>query len=250
MEMNPGSSSPDKHAAAFLNGALDPLRYDGHTNDPLEVAGVLAALVPANSKVLDVGCGTGSVTQIIAAISGARIIGLEPDPDRAAVARSRGLEIINDYFTAEVVEKLGLFNAIVFADVLEHLPDPTSVLQLATSLLKPGGCVVLSVPNVAHWSVRISVMRGRFDPAPYGIMDATHLRWFTRSSLLRWLAATGMTVDEVRPTAGKTLPDYSCRRPWRYLLPRMRNPLIHKCLRLWPELFACQWVVRARPSLR
>ena len=246
--MNSGAISPDHHAAGFLKAAPDPLRYDGHTGDPLEVAGVLAALVPANSKVLDVGCGTGSVTQIIAALSGARIIGLEPDPDRAALAQSRGVEVINGYLTAELIGKLGLFDAIVFADVLEHLPDPASVLQLATSFLKPGGCVVLSVPNVAHWSVRINLIKGRFDPAPYGIMDGTHLHWFTRASLLRWLKTMEMVVEEIRPTAGKTLPDYSNRRPWRYLRPGMRTRLIHGCLRLWPDLFACQWVVRAHAS--
>ena len=74
-------------------GELDPLRYDGHTDAPQEVARMLAELVPVGSRVLDVGCGTGSVSRIIADTRDAKIIGIEPDPCRATAARARGLQV-------------------------------------------------------------------------------------------------------------------------------------------------------------
>ena len=77
------------------NGELDPLRYDGHTDAPQEVARMLADLVPMGSRVLDVGCGTGSVSRIIADTRNAKIIGIEPNSHRAAAARARG---INHYY--------------------------------------------------------------------------------------------------------------------------------------------------------
>jgi 2-polyprenyl-3-methyl-5-hydroxy-6-metoxy-1,4-benzoquinol methylase len=112
-------------------GELDHLRYDGHTDAPQEVARMLAELVPIGSRVLDVGCGTGSVSRIIAETRDAKIIGIEPNSCRAAAARARGLEVYQDVFTPAIVQRLEPFNVILFADVLEHVADPGSFLQLA-----------------------------------------------------------------------------------------------------------------------
>src|SRR6266403_4084354 len=100
---------------------LDPLRYDGHTDAPQEVARMLADLVPIGSRVLDVGCGTGSVSRIIADTRKAKIIGIEPNACRAAAARARGLEVREGLLTPEVLQLLEPFDVIVFADVLEHV---------------------------------------------------------------------------------------------------------------------------------
>jgi 2-polyprenyl-3-methyl-5-hydroxy-6-metoxy-1,4-benzoquinol methylase len=113
------------------NGELDPLRYDGHTDTPQEVARMLADLVPVGSRVWDVGCGTGSVSRIIADTRDAKIIGIEPDPCRVAAARARGLEVYEGLLTPDVIQLLEPFDVIVFADVLEHVADPGNLLQLA-----------------------------------------------------------------------------------------------------------------------
>src|SRR5207249_11017991 len=101
------------------SGELGPLRYDGHLDAPQEVARMLADLVPVGSRVLDVGCGTGSVSRIIADTRNAKIIGIEPDPCRAAAARARGLEVYQELFTPAIVQRLEAFNVILFTDVLE-----------------------------------------------------------------------------------------------------------------------------------
>jgi len=155
-------ATPDASAAGFLDHAPNPLRYDGQPNDPDEVVGVLSSLIPQGSRVLDVGCGTGSVSIQLIANRGLSLIGVEPDEERAQRARDRGVTVRAARLTPELIAELGSFDVVLFADVLEHLPDPHSLLTLATSALRPGGRVVASVPNVAHWSVRTDLLRGRF----------------------------------------------------------------------------------------
>jgi methionine biosynthesis protein MetW len=227
---------------------LDPLRYDGHVDAPQEVARMLSELVPMGSRVLDVGCGTGSVSRIIADTRDAQIIGVEPDSCRAAAARARGLEVHEQLFTAAILQELERFDVIVFADVLEHVADPSSFLQLAQRALRPGGRVIASVPNVAHWSVRVDLLRGRFDYQPFGIRDATHLRWFTAETIRLLFESSAFRVVSMRHTAGVTLPEYEARRPWRWIPRHRRDSLIRALTRRLPLLFGCQHIIHAVPA--
>jgi methionine biosynthesis protein MetW len=230
------------------NGALDPLRYDVYTNAPQEVAIMLAELVPVGSRVLDVGCGTGCVSQIIADTRDAKIIGIEPNSCRAAAARARGLEVHEGLLTPELLERLKPFDVIVFADVLEHVADPGDFLQLTHRALLPGGRVIASVPNVAHWSVRVDLLRGRFDYQPCGIRDATHLRWFTAETIRLLFESSGLRVISLRHTAGVLLPEYNARLPWRWIPRHRRDPIIRALALRLPLLFGCQHIIHATPA--
>jgi methionine biosynthesis protein MetW len=241
--------SPDANATGFLDLdlALDPLRYGvDHTGDPDEVAGVISSLVPLGARVLDVGCGTGSLAAVLRNARRAEVVGVEPDSRRAAVARDAGLQVHSGYFTESLLPEMGLFDVVVFADVLEHLAHPMALLELAMCALNSSGAVIVSVPNVAHWSVRLRLMRGRFEYERCGIMDATHVRWFTRAALRRFLERAGLHVEAMLPTAGKLLDLYGRLFPWRSMSPDRRAFLLRRLLRWKPELFACQWVARAR----
>jgi methionine biosynthesis protein MetW len=229
-------------------GELDPLRYDGHTDAPQEVARMLAELVPVGSRVLDVGCGTGSVSRIIADTRDAKIIGIEPDPCRATAARARGLRVHEQLFTPAVLQLLEAFDVIVFADVLEHVADPGNFLQLALRALLPGGRVIASVPNVAHWSVRLDLLRGRFDYQPVGIRDATHLRWFTAETVRSLFETNGLRVMSLQHTAGVTLPEYENQRPWRWMPRDRRHAIVRALACRLPLLFGCQHIVHATPA--
>src|SRR5258708_34767405 len=127
-------------------------------------------------------------------------MGIEPDSCRAAAARARGLEVHEQLFTAAILQELKPFDVIVFADVLEHVADSSSFLQLAHRALLPAGRVIASVPNVAHWSVRVDLLRGRFDYQPTGIRDATHLRWFTAETVRLLFQSTRLRVLTLRHT--------------------------------------------------
>src|SRR5262245_49400337 len=94
----------------------------------------------------------------------------------------------------------GPFAAIVYGDVLEHLVDPLGVLMGLNRFLSPEGAVVLSIPNVAHLWVRLSLLAGRFDYGDRGILDRTHLRYFTRRSFLEMLARADLEVRELVAT--------------------------------------------------
>lgn len=225
--------------------APDALRYDGQTDEPWESTGLLMALVAPGATILDVGCGTGSVSTFLKRASGGELIGIEPSTERAAKARSRGITVVNDSFPTSQIEER--FDIVSFADVLEHLADPAEALIAAKAHLKPGGFVIASLPNVAHWSVRWNLVRGRWDYEACGLMDATHLRWFTKRSLHRLLESAGFTIDSYAVSAGT---DLSCYRhgPWCWLGRRTRDRIIRRGVRWFPRLFGCQHVVRARPA--
>jgi methionine biosynthesis protein MetW len=240
------SDSPDRHATGFLEAALDPLRYDDYTNDPMEAPGMIAGLVPPNKRVLDVGCGTGFLARLLMDSRGAQVVGIEPDLARTEAAKARGIDARHGFFDETMVQNLGKFDVVIFADVLEHLPDPASVLQLTRQVLAPGGVVIASIPNIAHWSVRWELLCGRFDYHDCGIMDATHLRWFTERSVRNLFESSGYQVDAVRHTAGLNASVYHQTFFWRNFRPRRyRFPLIRWLAKTRPRLFGLQHVVRA-----
>ena len=239
------SNSPDAHATGLVNASLDALRYDGQTDDVHEVAGMLHTLMPSGVRVLDVGCGTGSVTLIANRMKNNDVLGIEPDEQRAARSRSRGIETVCGELDDAFAARHGLFDVVVFADVLEHLPSPAEVLTRAIGILKPGGLVLISVPNVAHWSVRLKLLRGCFDYTEDGILDATHLRWFTAKTIRSLCTDVGLEIRSMRQTAGTELAEY-WHMPWRAVPGRLRRRLIQRLTGLFPLLFGCQHVIVAQ----
>ena len=234
--------------AAYDQIAADYAAQAGRRDALAESRRRFAARLAAGARVLDVGCGTGSVSRIIADTRNAKIIGIEPDSHRAAAACARGLEVYQELFTPAIVQRLEPFNVILFADVLEHVAHPGSFLQFARRALLPGGRVVASVPNVAHWSVRLDLLRGRFEYQPAGIRDSTHLRWFTADTVRSLFETNGLRVISLQHTAGVGLPDYENRRPWRWIGRGRRDPLIRALARRLPLLFGCQHIIHATPA--
>jgi len=242
-----GAGGATAEAVAGLSVApVDPLRYDRQTDDRWESTGMLLRMIPEGARVLDVGCGTGSVARLVRHLRGARVLGLEPNPERARLARERGIEVEVGTFDASVVRRHGAFDVVLLADVLEHLEDPSAMLRELRGALAPGGRVLASIPNVAHWSVRLALLAGRFDYQPTGIMDATHLRWFTRASVERLFRESGYAVEEMRASAGMFLPAYTAS-PLRLLPPRAVLAVVRRANVVAPGLFGCQHVIAARP---
>jgi methionine biosynthesis protein MetW len=237
------AASPDRHGDQLLGQSLDALRYGSHLDDPFEVAGMLHDMMPPNVRVLDVGCGTGSVTLIANRDRGNTVCGIEPDPDRAAAARGYGLEVHTGLLDEAFIAEHGRFDVVMSSDVVEHTAAPAEFLQMMARALHPGGLLLISVPNVAHWSVRLNLLFGRFDYEPVGIMDSTHLRWFTARTIVDLVKRTGFEVLEMRQTAGAELPVYH-----RGLLRRLpgRCRAARLLTRALPRLFGAQHVVKAR----
>ncbi len=242
-------TTPDDSALGLLAAAPDPLRYENSSRDPDEVALKVAQHVPRGSRVLDVGCGTGCISAVVAELRAADLCGVEPDPARVAMARARGLTVVEGYLTPEFFAQHGTFDAILFVDVLEHLASPGVLLRTVRAGLRPGGRVIVSVPNVAHWSVRRRLLWGRFDYDRFGLMDATHLRWFTRRTLGLLFERTGFEVVARDATLGLQLGCYHSDRPFRWMRPRLKRLVARFMVRRIPGAFACQhiFVAQARP---
>lgn len=228
-----------------MDAALEPLRYEHQPKELYESAELMLSLVPERSRVIDIGCGTGSLSQLLRERLACEVLGLEPNGDRCNAAASRGMNVINAELTDELARKVGKFDVVLFADVLEHLVDPWRALQLAKAVLAPNGAIVASVPNVAHWTVRANLLRGRFKYQPTGLMDATHLRWFTYDGLEDMFNSSGFRIESKLGSAGLWLPVYASRVPWCWLPKRVKTALVCRAVVWCHSLFACQHVVRA-----
>ena len=238
-------TSPDSHSSGFLQTELDALRYEYLSLDPDDAGMKLAHLIAPNSRVLDVGCGTGVITDTIRRQKSVSIIGIEPHAERVQRAVARGLHVHLGVLSPDFIRQHGPFDYIVFADVLEHLRNPAEIVAMARDGLKPGGSVVASIPNVAHWFVRTDLLRGRFDYQDCGIMDATHLRWFTRRTVRQFFERQSFQITALDCTVNINLPDYQRRYPWRKMSPAFRRKLVGKLASWSPALFGCQHIVRA-----
>lgn len=150
-----------------------------------------------NLDVLDVGCGFATTSQHIEAL-GNRVTGIESSPEAVAVARTRVSDIVHADLQQLEAVKTALagrrFDVIIFADVLEHLAWPIGILRGYLDLLKEDGTVIVSLPNVGLWSVRLSLLTGRFRYQETGVLDHTHLRFFTRRTAREMIEQAGLKI--------------------------------------------------------
>lgn len=162
----------------------------------------MVELVGSNKSVLDVGCATGYLAKTLNAF-GNVVTGVEYDPEAAAVAAEHLKRVVvADLDSVDLTESLGgeTFDVVIFGDVLEHLRDPLPPLRQARRMLNPGGYIIISIPNVSHGDVRMSLLLGRFRYSNVGLLDNTHLRFFTRETLQELLDDAGFVALEVRTT--------------------------------------------------
>jgi 2-polyprenyl-3-methyl-5-hydroxy-6-metoxy-1,4-benzoquinol methylase len=166
----------------------------------------MVPFVPRTARrILDVGCGQGVFAGRLRETSGAQVWGIELDPLAAAMAAERLDRVITgDALTAAAELPDGHFDCAVMNDLLEHLVHPETLLARLRPKLAPGGCVVASIPNVRHFSNLWNlVVRGEWHYTDEGVLDRTHLRFFTRRSLPALFAAGGyrlVTVQGITPT--------------------------------------------------
>ena len=178
---------------------LDPRLVGWILSDPANPLNQVARLIPDGSDVLDVGAGNGILAHVLAQVkSQVNVDGIEPSEEAAAAARTSYRRFYND--TAEAcVSEVGTacYDYLVLADVIEHVANPVLFLSSLRPLLKNGGKIILSTPNIAFASVRVALLNGHFDYVDSGIIERTHLRFFTYSTLLKLVSAVGMHAELV-----------------------------------------------------
>ena len=168
--------------------------------DPNDSRAVVAELLADAPTVLELGCSEGLTTRVLAE-RGQRVVGVEIDPYAAQAARAFAEEVlVADLDSLDALDALGdrTFSAVAIADVLEHLREPVTALRRAMRHLAPGGDLVLSLPNMSHADVRLALLDGRVPYADLGLLDRTHVHWFTREGLLQLLDDCGLCVVEWR----------------------------------------------------
>jgi 2-polyprenyl-3-methyl-5-hydroxy-6-metoxy-1,4-benzoquinol methylase len=162
------------------------------------------AMIESGKRVLEIGCATGYMSQYLKEAQGCSVVGVELDPDLATEAALRcdhvilgGIDTLR--VTREVdalVAKTGKFDVVFMSQVIEHIAEPLPVLSACTRWMSTGAALVISTCNIAHWTARLRLLRGKWDYDSYGIFDAGHLRFFTPLSMRRLLARAGFVVTQ------------------------------------------------------
>lgn len=158
-------------------------------------------IVPDSAmRILEIGCGAGVTSRMLKENNGAReLVGVEYD----AVAAKEASKYMDRVFCGDV-EKLnlpypaGYFDCIIYADVLEHLRDPEKLLKKHKRLLSKNGVMVMSIPNTRHFSLVNQLMEGRWTYEECGLLDSTHIRFFTLSEIKEMLSRCGLLPLEIK----------------------------------------------------
>lgn len=161
----------------------------------------LRALVPAScTRIVEVGCMHGALARVVRqAQPGVQYVGIDIDADYARAAAAHCTEALTANIEAmdkAAFDRLFPSDCWIFGDCLEHLRDPWRVLRRVRASIDPAGCVLVCVPNAQHWSVQWRLASGQFRYEENGLMDRTHIRWFTRLTLLEMFADTGWNVEK------------------------------------------------------
>src|SRR4051812_40861067 len=224
--------------ARVYDAPLDP-------ENPRDSRSVAVKLIGTNKRVLELGPATGRITRALKQ-NNCEVVAIERDSRAAEMLRSLCTVIEGD------IEQLPLehylkgmtFDVILAGDFLEHLQDPVQVLQELRPFLGADGFVVSSIPNVTHGSVRLELLQGKFQYRDTGILDRTHLRFFTLQSIRRMFSEAGYEVELVQrltsdpfvePMTGQAVAD-----------PQTLSPDVRRLVEDDAESLTVQFIVRAK----
>ena len=178
--------------SSIYESNVDPLR-------PNDAHGISLQLIGRDKKVLELGAAAGHVTRALKSM-GNTVVAVERDgrfAEQLAAIADRVHITDLDWLDLKTILGDENFDVILAGDVLEHCTRPDLVLLQCHSLLSPNGSIVVSLPNVAHADVRLSLLTGQFEYRPTGLLDNTHLRFFTRRSIEKFVEENGFSIEEI-----------------------------------------------------
>jgi 2-polyprenyl-3-methyl-5-hydroxy-6-metoxy-1,4-benzoquinol methylase len=200
---------------------------------------------PPTTKILDIGCADGKLGYYLGRDK-RFLTGIEPNATWACLAETYYDRVINAPLTEVEEHLLSGYDVVILMDVLEHMADPYQELARLSRNLSAQSYVVISVPNIAHLYIRLSLLFGRFNYTQRGILDKTHLRFFTLSSLKKMIIDSGLTIHQthVTPVPLPILHSFFAKTN----LGHLSHTLNERVTRIFPTLLGYQFVIFARPN--
>ena len=202
---------------------------------------VLSFVPPSAVRVLDIGCGTGTLGERLRQERERAVVGITYSEEEAAQAAGRLSQVICAELNTFDFTSLGEFDCVIMSHILEHLYSPEDVLDRLRCVLGPDSVIVGALPNVVWWKQRLEFLIGRWRYQDWGILDRTHFRFFDLQSSEELLKQTGYEVLRARPDG--LVPFIG---PIRRLFPSLVSKLDRLSCILAPGLFAFQFVYLAR----
>ena len=156
------------------------------------------AITGSGLVILDIGCGTGVLGKYFMSHQQCKVYGIEINSEAYEIAKDNLVEVIRaNVETLDLPYKSDMFDIVIMGDVLEHLVNPIGAISKLMRVLKPGGKILITVPNVRHWKVIFRLLcRDEWKYMPWGILDYTHLRFFTKSSIIGMMNENGFNVTK------------------------------------------------------
>lgn len=228
-----------------------PVKYqfevdlDDRNNGHALLVGLVAGHRSQPMDVLEIGCSSGYIGATLVA-RGHRVTGVEADPVAAEAARAR----LHAVHAMEADRFLGQpattrYDAILFGDVLEHIAHPETTLRLCHPHLADDAIVAVSLPCITHGSIRAMLLDGRWDPADFGLLDRTHLRFFSREGMAGLMAGGGFRIRRLQ---GIVMPIDTAAREYGMRLSERSIAAVEALGHDDPGLLVFQFVLSASPE--
>jgi methionine biosynthesis protein MetW len=186
-------------------------------------------LIGQNKRVLEIGCGPGSITKILSEQSNCQVYGLELDPEAIKKVKPFCVKVmqadLNSSDWPHILDDFEKFDVVLAADVLEHLYDPNKSLQRMVPLMNATGCIVISLPHVGHAAVMSCLMNGDFKYGDWGLLDRTHIRFFGLKNIEELFAQASLKIIEVLFVT-KTPSETEFATGWAALTPFVQDALM------------------------
>lgn len=192
--------------------------------------------IPIGAKVLEIGCGSGRLANLLTLKKKCRVYCIEKNPIFAAIAKNKCVEMRNiDVETQQPPYPPQFFDCIILGNVLEHMKEPSIVLKGLRKYLSKDGFLIYSVPNIVNWHSRFVIFSGRFEYADSGVFDRTHLRFFNLKSAKKLAMDAGFQIIWMDVT------------PSIYFYKEKLNFIWYRLAKSWKNLFADEFIIKAVP---